>query len=223
MQERPVARVLYVLTALSAITALAVSLGMAVTGVDPERALDRGLFQTAGESTAGRVTDFAMYFTHWSNALVALVFALLAVRTRGRGRLLQVLLLDALLMIIVTGVVYNAILAPGAPAPHGWALVANTFAHQITPILAVVVWAAVGPRGWLNRAVIPPALVIPIVWIALTVLRGAIIHAYPYGFINVVQLGYPMAMLNVLVILLMGIGICFLLIGVDRLARRWSG
>lgn len=222
MQDRPVVRVLWALTALSALTALVVALGMAVTGVDSERALDRGLFQSAGESAAGRIADFAMYFTHWSNALVAIVFALLAVRTRGRGRVVQVLLYDALLMIIVTGVVYNAILAPGAPAPHGWALVANTFAHQVTPILAVVVWAAVGPRGWLHRALIPAALVIPIVWIALTLARGAVIDAYPYGFINVVQLGYPMALVNLVAILLMGLGILVLLIGIDRLARRWS-
>jgi hypothetical protein len=222
MQERPVARVLYTLTALSAAIGLAVSLGIAITGAYPEPALERGLFQNAGENAIGRIADWAMYFTHWSNLLVAVVFGLLAARTAGRGRLLQVLLFDALLMIIVTGLVYNAIIAPGAPAPHGWSLVANVFVHQIAPVAAVAAWTAVGPRGWLHRALIPAALVIPVVWILLTLARGAVIDAYPYGFINVVQLGHAMAILNVLAILLMGIGILFLLIGVDRLARRWS-
>ena len=82
--------------------------------------------------------------------------------------------------------------------------------------------AACGPRDQLDRRLIPSAFVIPIVWIILTLLRGAVIDAYPYGFIYVVHLGYAMAIVNVLVIVLIGIAICFLLIGVDRIARRWS-
>lgn len=213
-----VARVLYALTALSAAAGLVLGIAIAIAGAYPMKAVEPGLFQSEGESMLGRLSDFAMYFTHWSNAIVAIVFALLAVR----GRAPRFLLLDALLMIIVTGLVYNAILAPNGPSPHGWDLVVNALVHQITPVLAVVVWAACGPRDQLDRRLIPSALVIPIVWIILTLLRGAVIDAYPYGFINVVHLGYVMAIVNVLVIVLIGIAICFLLIGVDRIARRWS-
>ena len=213
-----VARVLYALTALSAAAGLVLGIGIAIVGAYPMKAVEPGLFQSEGENAIGRLADFAMYFTHWSNAIVAIAFALLAVR----GRAPRFLLLDALLMIIVTGLVYNAILAPNGPSPHGWDLVVNALVHQITPVLAVVVWAACGPRDQLDRRLIPSALVIPIVWIILTLLRGAVIDAYPYGFINVVHLGYVMAIVNVLVIVLIGIAICFLLIGVDRIARRWS-
>lgn len=223
MHERPIARGLHALTALVAATGVVLAFGFESAGRYTTPAAEAGLFQDRGESAAGRIADLAMYFTEWSNVLVAIVFALLAIRTTGRGRLVHVLLLDALLMIIVTGIVYNAILAPNGPPRHGWDLATTTIEHTITPLLAVVVWAAVGPRGWIHRRLILPALIIPVVWIALTLLRGAVIDAYPYGFINVVQLGYPMALLNVFVILLMGIGICFALLGVDRLARRWSG
>ena len=223
MHERPIARVLYALTAASAATGVLLAVLFEATGRYTAKAIEVGLFQDSGESAIGRLSDLAMYFTEWSNVLVAVVFALLAVRTAGRGRLMRVLLFDALLMIIVTGVVYNAILAPSGPPRHGWDLLATTFAHTIAPLLAVVTWAAVGPRGWIERRLIPSALVIPIIWVVLTLIRGAIIDAYPYGFINVVHLGYPLALLNVLVILILGIGICFLLLGVDRLARRWSG
>ena len=216
---RPIARILYALTALSALTGLVLGIGLAVTGAYATKALEPGLFQSEGENALGRISDFAMYFTHWSNAIVVIAFGLIALR----GRAPRFLLFDALLMIIVTGVVYNAILAPSSPPLHGWDLATNAFAHQITPILAVIVWAAVGPRGWLDRRLIPATLVIPIVWIVLTVIRGAVIDAYPYGFINVVHLGYAMAAVNVLAIIVLGIAICFLLIGIDRLARRWSG
>ena len=223
MHERPIARLLYALTALSAGVGVVLAIALETAGTDSKPALDPGLYSFADENALGRFADMVSYFTEWSNVVVAVVFALLAVRTAGRGRLMHVLLLDALLMIIVTGIVYNAILAPGAPPLHGWPLVSNTLVHIVSPILAVVTWAVFGPRGWLHRSLIPAALVIPIIWLLYTLIRGAIVDAYPYGFINVVDLGYPMAIVNVLVIVALGIGICFLLIGIDRLARRWSG
>lgn len=222
MSERPIARILFALTALSAAVGTLLAFGFELAGRYTTTAIEPGLFQDRGESTLGRVSDLAMYFTEWSNVLVAIVFTVLAARTVGRSRLVHVLLFDALLMIIVTGLVYNAILAPSGPPRHGWDLASTTIEHTVTPLLAVLTWAAVGPRGWLHRRLIPPALLIPIVWVVLTLIRGAIIDAYPYGFINVVHLGYPMAIVNVLVILLLGIAICFALIGIDRLARRWT-
>lgn len=222
MQDRPVARILYAVTSLSAIVGTVLAFAIAGLGTEIHRVDKPGLFDDFGQDAIGRLADLAAYFTEWSNVLVAVVFALLAVRTAGRGRLIQVLLFDALLMIIVTGLVYNAILAPAMPPRHGWDLVSTTLAHTVTPLLAVIVWAAFGPRGWLRRGLILPALVIPIIWVILTLIRGAIIDAYPYGFINVVELGYAMALINVGVILLIGIAICFGLLGIDRLARRWT-
>ena len=222
MQPRPLARALHALVAASAAIGTVLAFGVVAAGQGIEPPLERGLFDFPAAGTAARMADMASYFTEWSNVLVAIVFALLAARTDGRGRLLRVLLFDALLMIIVTGVVYNAILAPAGPPRHGLDLVATTLEHTVTPILALVVWAWVGPRRWLDRRLILPTLVIPIVWIAYSLVRGAIVGAYPYGFMNVVHLGYPLAMVNLLVILLIGIALCFALLGVERLARRWS-
>ncbi|MGI9186196.1 MAG: Pr6Pr family membrane protein [Gaiellales bacterium] len=222
MQDRPLARTLYALTALSA--AVGTVLAFAITGLGTEmhRIGKPGLFDDPGQDALGRLADLAAYFTEWSNVLVAIVFALLAIRTADRGTLMRVLLFDALLMIIITGLVYNAVLAPALAPRHGWDLLTTMLEHTVTPLLAVIVWAAFGPREWLRRRLILPALVLPIVWVIFTLIRGAIIDAYPYGFINVVELGYAMALINVGVILLIGIAICFGLIGIDRLARRWT-
>lgn len=222
MQDRPVARILYAITALSAVVGMVLAFVIAGLGTEIHRVDEPGLFDDYGQDAIGRLADLAAYFTEWSNVLVAIVFALLAIRTTDRGRLVRVLLFDALLMIIVTGLVYNAILAPAMAPRHGWDLLSTTLAHTVTPLLAVIVWAVFGPRGWLHRGLILPALVLPIIWVILTLIRGAIIEAYPYGFINVVDLGYAMALLNVGVILLLGIAICFALLGIDRLARRWT-
>lgn len=220
MAPSPLARAAFAAVALAGIAGMAISLTLTITDPGSFPPADPGLF---GEGdTAGRLADWFAYFTHWSLILVVIVFAILALRRGEPSTAFRVLLLDALLMISVTGIVYAVVLAPSAPPMAGWESLSNALQHYVTPPLAVLVFAVFGPRGWLERRLIPAALVIPIVWLAATYARGAIIDAYPYGFINVVELGYPMALVNTAAILLIGIGICFLLIGLDRLARRWS-
>jgi len=215
----PLARAAFGVVALAGIAGMAISLTLTVADPGSFPPADRGLF---GESdTVGRLADWFSYFTHWSLILVVLVFALLALRPGTPSRRFRILLLDALLMISVTGIVYAVVLAPIAPPMEGWELLSNALQHYVTPPLAVLAFIVFGPRGWLERGLIPAALVIPIVWLAFTYARGAIIDAYPYGFINVVELGYPMALVNTLAIVLFGIAICFALIGIDRVMRRW--
>ncbi len=220
----PWARLLHLITAVGAVVGLALGYGFAIVDAyAPTAPVDPGLFDAGGpQSMAGRLGDFSVYFTIWSNALVALVFAVLAARPSRDGRVLRVLLFDALLMILISGIVYNAIIAPVIPPREGLDLVASTLQHTVVPLLALGAWLVVGPRGWLQRKLILPALAIPIAWVVLTLIRGAVIDAYPYGFLNVVDLGYLLALANVLVILAIGIALCVSLIGLDRLARRWS-
>jgi len=222
MPEKPLARVFYGLTTLSAIAGTTLAFVLYGFGTSGPPDTTPGMFDVYGQNMIGRLTDTASYFTTWSNVLVAIVFALLAIRVSRRGHITHVLLFSALLMILVAGLVDNAILAPAVAPRHGWELLTTTLEHTITPLLALFAWAIFGPRDWLSRQLILPALLIPIVWVVFTMLRGAIINAYPYGFLNVVKLGYPMALLDVVGVLVVGIAICFLLIGIDRLARRWS-
>lgn len=220
MAPSPLARAAFGLVALVGLSGL--TLSMTLTIIDPGSfpPADRGLF---GESdTVGRVADWLSYFTHWSIILTVAVFGLLALRPVAPSRRFRVLLLDALLMISVTGIVYAAVLAPVAPPMDAVESLANALQHYLTPPLAVLAFAIFGPRGWLERRLIPAALVLPLIWVAYTLVRGAITDAYPYGFINVVELGYPRVIINVLVIVLFGIAMSFALIGIDRLARRWS-
>ena len=166
-----------------------------------------------------RLIDLFSYFTVLSNTIVAVVLTMLAVRAHGRGWRFRVVRLDSLMMILVTGIVYAVLLAPTA-STVGWQVPANSLLHQITPSVTLLVFLLVGPRGWLTWRTLPAALVIPIIWVVYTLLRGAVIQAYPYPFINVVKLGYPTVLMNVAAIAVFGLAIGAVLLGVDRLLAR---
>jgi len=179
-----------------------------------------GFDNAAGFAGAvGRTLDLLSYFTIWSNIVVAVVATVLALHPERDSRLLRVLRLDALLMITVTGLVYAVLLA-GTAKLTGWQIPANSLLHQVTPVVTIVVWLVVGPRRWIAWRTIPEALVLPLVWIAYTLLRGAVIGAYPYPFIDVVRLGYGQVLVNVLAIAVLGVVIGAALLGIDRLLSR---
>lgn len=174
----------------------------------------------------GRTIDFLSYFTMLSNLLVAIVVTALAIAPTRDSRLWRVLRLSSLVMIVVTGVVYAVILAPDA-VNTGWQVPANQLVHTITPALTVLGWLVVGPRGWIDLRTVLLALVIPLLWIAYTLVRGEVIDAYPYGFINVIDLGYGTALQNIGGVLVFGLVVASVFWAVDvllvRLRRRSRG
>ncbi|SFW65452.1 hypothetical protein SAMN04489730_2487 [Amycolatopsis australiensis] len=141
-----------------------------------------------------RVANLLSFFTIDSNLLVALTAALVALGV-ARGRLFTVLWLDALVGITVTGIVYQVALA-GLYELHGLSLFADTVLHKVTPILFVLGWLLVGPRGALTWPAVRWSLVYPLAWLAFTLPRGALTGFYPYPFVDAGALGYGRVTLN---------------------------
>ena len=184
--------------------------------------LEPGLYGDTAVGAAGalaRVTDTLSYFTIWSNIVVAVSVTLLLARPLRDTLALRVLRLSGLLMITVTAIVYQVLLAPAATVV-GWSRLTDPVLHVITPLLTVVVWAVWGPRGWITRREVPQALVIPLVWIAWMLVRGAVVHAYPYGFANVEDLGYASVATTLAAILVFGLVVAAVFWGVERLLLR---
>ncbi len=75
-------------------------------------------------------------------------------------------------------------------------LLADKLLHMVVPLLAVIGWFAFGPRGRAARADLVPFLVLPVFWLAYTLVRGAFVDWYPYPFIDVVEHGYGVVLLN---------------------------
>jgi hypothetical protein len=211
-----VARPLFLVTALSATFGAGLSFILTVLGTYPSLNTDPSLLGNPDQGALGRIFDFFTYFTLWSNILVAVIMWMLVANPRRNGKVFRVLRLDTILMISVTGIIYQALLASGAKNV-GLELVTNFFLHQLTPIVVVVVWLLVGPRRQFKWLDIPLALILPIVWAIFALVRGTVINAYPYGFLDIDKHGLGTVIVTVIAIAIFGVIISAIYLGLDRL------
>jgi len=163
-----------------------------------------------------RVIDNLSYFTIWSNILVAITTTMIYRNMNRSSQRLKVMRLSSLMMITVTMLVYILILAPDAN-PQSWNVYTNLLLHYITPPVTILVWLFFGPRKWISWKIIFSALLIPITYILYTFARGAVFGKYPYGFINVVELGYVGAIIGTGVVLVLGLLIFLIYFIIDKL------
>ncbi len=162
-----------------------------------------------------RLIDLFSYFTIWSQIAVGIIMTLLYLNPARDGKLFRVLRIDTVLMITVTGVVYNLLLGPNYP-PQGLNQISSPIQHTITPLITVLIFIIAGPRGWFNLKNILAALVLPIVYVFYTLFRGAIIDKYPYDFFDVVANGYANVIIFVLGILFASIIVAVFYWGIDK-------
>ena len=162
-----------------------------------------------------RLADLFSYFTIWSQIAVGIIMTLLYLNPARDGKLFRVLRIDTVLMITVTGVVYNLLLGPNYP-PQGLNQISSPIQHTITPLITVLIFIIAGPRGWFNLKNILAALVLPIVYVFYTLFRGAIIDKYPYDFFDVVANGYANVIIFVLGILFASIIVAVFYWGIDK-------
>lgn len=178
-----------------------------------------GIHPDGAAGVVSRLGDTLSYFTMWSNIVVALSATLLALAPQTVTPARRALRLSGLLMITITAIVYALILAPD-DVVVGWSRITNPLQHLLVPGVTLLVWLIWGPRGWFTARTVAASLLIPLAWVAWMLGRGAVIDAYPYGFVNVATLGYPRVALTLLVILAFALLVAAAFRLVDRLLRR---
>jgi hypothetical protein len=169
---------------------------------------------TVGVAT--RMVQTFSFFTIQSNLLVLIVAVSLALSPNRDGALWRVLRLDALLGIVITGLVFDLVLIRYVH-PSGWQLVATIGFHYIAPWATLLGWVLFGPRLRIDRATIGWAFVWPICWIAYTFARGALVHWYPYQFLDADRIGYGVALRNTGFVIILALA---LVAGFSRIDRR---
>ena len=194
---------------------LAIGFSMVLRDTYPSLSAEPSLLGSSGQPLINRVVDYLSFFTIWSNIVVAIVAGYFVYQPRAASPRFQTIWFIALLMISVTGLIYHFALADLVDT-QGAAAVSNACNHILTPLAFVLAWLIVGPRGWISLKLIMASFILPLSWILLTLIRGAIVDAYPYPFVNVVKLGYGPVLMNLVVILLACCVLALLLWGVDK-------
>jgi hypothetical protein len=218
-------RNLFGINALSAWVGLGMSTLIELFGLVETKYSDGGSpvsqFGHQGDYAAGlagapeRLIDLFSYFTIWSQIVVGVVMTLLYLNPTRDGKLFRVFRIDSILMITVTGVVYNLLLGPNYP-PQGLNQISSPIQHTLTPLLTVCIFLIAGPRGWFSLKNVAKALVVPIIYVFYTLFRGAIIDKYPYDFFDVVSFGYAYVLIFVLGILSASIIVAGIYWGIDK-------
>ncbi len=182
---------------------------------------------TAANHTGGhfhpavaRAANTFAFFTIQSNLLVGVATLLLARHLDRSSTVFAILRLSGLVAIVVTGLVFHAVLAQTLDL-RSWDAVGNELVHTVVPVMAVVGWLLLGPRRLVSPRIAWCSLIFPVCWLTFTLIRGAIAHWYPYPFIDVTQLGYGRATVNCVWVALLMLGLAAgATVLDDRLGRR---
>ena len=212
------ARAWHAVTASISLVSLLVQFVLIVRGVNVLVDDTTGLPAAA---TATRVLRFFSYFTVQSNVIVIVTTGMLARDPERDGRWFRVARIAGLIGILVTFVVYLQALRPLLDL-SGVAAVTDAGFHIVTPVLAVVGWVIFGPRPRFDRSTLLWSLVWPGVYFVYSLIHGAITGWYPYPFVDVAKIGYPLAMRNLAVVIVLLLAVGAVYVWLDRRLHRTS-
>ncbi|WP_248742656.1 MULTISPECIES: Pr6Pr family membrane protein [unclassified Pseudomonas] len=176
---------------------------------------------SVGASLLGGLVSFFSYFTVITNTLVAVVLTCAVTDRESAARrwFLQPWVSSGIAVsIAVVGLAYS-ILLRHLWHPQGWQFIADELLHDVMPLLFLAYWWLCVPKGTLRLKHLPLWLIYPLVYFAYALLRGHLLGAYAYPFIDVALLGYPQVFVNAGGILAGFVLMALLVIGIDR----WKG
>ncbi|AUF97704.1 hypothetical protein M2396_003362 [Pseudomonas sp. BIGb0278] len=172
-------------------------------------------------SLIGGLINLFGFFTVLSNTLVATVLSYAAFGHAAAARrwFLSARVSSGIAASIVLVSIAYSLLLRHLWHPQGWQWLADELLHDVMPLLFVVYWWRVVPKGQLRLSDLGWWSLYPAVYFAYTLWRGQQIGVYPYPFIDVASLGYGQVMINALVVLVAFWAIGLVLLALDR----WQG
>ena len=216
-QHSAAARTGHTVTALVSLSGILTSLYL---GWTDDTALPDGVGYTGGFSAGWEhMLNQPAYFTFLSALLVLVCSWMLAIRTYGRSTVFHVVRLAAVIQAIITGVVFNVLLRDDA-VMTGVRFFNDVVLHQVMPVLAPLVWLIFGPFGRITGRVVAGSVVIPLMWLIVTLARGPSLDWYPYTILDVPGMGWDGVGVYIGAILVTFLALAFAFWGIDRLVSR---
>ncbi len=169
-------------------------------------------------------TDFYVFYTNLSNYLcMGFIIYELASRVKNKTdeKISKAPCFKFMLviMILVTCLVYNFMLAPSKSAADYFLSPSNLIMHVILPIMFIVDWFLFYDRKQTKWYYPLLSTVMPLIYVVWIVIRGQIFKGatwttlYPYFFLNVDKIGGMVAVWVIgLVVAFIGIGYLFMLL-----------
>jgi hypothetical protein len=168
---------------------------------------------------------FFSFFTILTNILAAIALLAPVVAPASRlGRFLERPPVRTAIAgyIIVVGAVYYVLLSNTGHAV-GWTLFFEHVLHYAMPPLFVLDWLLFVPKGGVPWGTGLACLGFPLVYGVWTLGHGAVSGWYPYPFLDVSELGYPQALLNIAGLVVAFLILELILVGVGRVVACLSG
>ncbi|MBE9584858.1 Pr6Pr family membrane protein [Mucilaginibacter sp. JRF] len=148
------------------------------------------------------VVNFLSYFTILCNLLVAVCLTFSTLMPGRRvGKLFSGLSAQSAIAVYVfiVGLVYNTVLR-GIWAPTGMAWLVDNTLHVVVPVLYLLYWALYRPHGALQWQSGFYWAVFPLLYLVYSLVHGAMVHWYPYPFIDADKLAYTRVFINAVVV-----------------------
>jgi hypothetical protein len=177
---------------------------------------------TIGYSKIKLATNFFSYFTILTNLLVAICITSVLFNPLSRVGIYfsKATVQSALaLYIFIVGLVYNTILR-GIVTLTGPEWITDNILHVVVPVLFVIYWFVFVPKGILKYKDGVPWIFYPLVYLVYSMIRGSIVHWYPYPFLNTDVLGYQGVLLNIVGMVAAFFVVGLLMIAVNRTMKK---
>lgn len=152
-----------------------------------------------------RLSEFIRYLsfmTIWTNIIVAVTYSSLLLNSERNliGFFKTHSVQSAVLVyIVIVGIIYHLYLSH-VWNPKGAQYIADFFLHTFVPLFYLLYWFLFSEKIRLSYLKPFRWLIYPLVYIIYILIKGVFTGAYPYPFINVSKLGYPMTFRNIVVI-----------------------
>jgi hypothetical protein len=170
----------------------------------------------------GSPLNFFSFFTIESNIFAAAMLIYGALRRPEPSYEYDMLRGAATTYMTITGVVYVALLSnlpPGVDSTIGWV---NWVLHRIMPVVLFLDWVLVPPAHELRFRKALWWAVFPLVYAGYSLIRGAVVHWYPYPFLNVDSHGYARVTVTCLAVAVGALAFIWVVVWLGNMMRPES-
>ena len=180
--------------------------------------------------------DFYLYYTNLSNyicfgvILYALIKTIKSYKTSPDGycNALPKFKFMSLIMILVTCLVYNILLAKDYTVADYFFSISNLILHLILPIMFTLDWVLFTEHHQTKWYYPLLATVMPLIYVVLILIRAAILgnsyHGllYPYFFLNVAKIGFGGVIGWVAILVLVFVALGYIIFGLDHIKKTYK-